>query len=80
MSSLWTVILSVAGYSFDHNLHDKRIGRNVIQSDTKRGNAARQAALHSALQFAIRRSLSSCASKEANSGKLTDGDVTMGEL
>ncbi len=54
MSSLWTVTLSALAILLTDNLHAKRIDRNVIRSDAKRGNAARQAALHPALQLAIR--------------------------
>lgn len=54
MNSLWTVALSVVAILLTSDLHAKRIGRNVIQSDTKRPAPARQAALHPALQLAIR--------------------------
>ena len=54
MNGLWTVILSALAILLTDNLYVKRIDRNVIRSDAKWGNAARQAALHPALQLAIR--------------------------
>lgn len=54
MNGLWTVILSALAILLTDNLYVKRIARNVIRSGAKWGNAARQAALHPALQLAIR--------------------------
>ena len=53
MNGLWTVILSALAILLTDNLYVKRIDRNVIRSDAKWGNAARQAALHLAVQLAI---------------------------
>lgn len=54
MNGLWTVILSALAILLTDNLYVKRIDRNVIWSDAKRATPARQAALHPALQLAIR--------------------------
>jgi hypothetical protein len=54
MNGLWTVVLSVLAILLAYDLYAKRIGRNVIQSDPKRARPARQAALHPAVQLAIR--------------------------
>ena len=53
MNGLWTVILSALAILLTDNLYVKRIDRNVIRSDAKWGNTARQAALHLAVQLAI---------------------------
>ena len=54
MNSLWTVALSVLAILLTSDLHAKRIGRNVIQSNPNLARPARQAALHPGLQLAIR--------------------------
>ena len=54
MNSLWTVALSVLAILFTGDLHAKRIGRNVIQSNPNRARLARQVTLHPALELAIR--------------------------
>ena len=54
MSSLWTVAFGVVAILLTSDLRAKRIDGNVIQPDTKRPAPARQAALHPALQLAIR--------------------------
>ena len=45
MNGLWTVILSALAILLTDNLYVKRIDRNVIRSDAKRGNAAWQLAI-----------------------------------
>ena len=54
MNSWWTVAFGVLAILLTRDLCAKRIDRNAIQPDTKRPAPARQAALHPALQLAIR--------------------------
>ena len=54
MNGLWTVILSALAILLTDNLYVKRIDRNVIRSDAKRCNAARQLAIRPHSAHALR--------------------------